>query len=173
MDAIRDEMIDQVIARTLGEELKRARENLGLSQTELAARMPSDLHPKTLASYEQGVRQCTVVRLCEIARALNTSANDLLAKALLHAEIDLQTARMHVDLQALINDTRPELRLLRRWARTRLTVYPTTTVASLEGNAVQEMAVMLGTTITSLFDTLLNFAPNHDRSGPDGVTRQE
>lgn len=165
MDFIDDEMIDQFIMRALGEELKRARENLGLSQAQLAARMPSGLHPKTLASYEQGSRQCTVVRLCEIARALGISANDLLAKALLHAEIDLRTARVLVDLQALANDMRADLRLLRRWARTRLTVYPTATLASLEGNTVQEMAMMLGTTITSLLSTLLNFAPK-----PAGLT---
>src|SRR5262245_59013853 len=124
MDVVHDDVIDRVITRALGEELRRTREETGLSQSELVGRMPSGLHAKTLASYEQGARQCTVVRLCEITRALGISAMDVLARALLHAEIDLHTVRVQVDLQALTNDTRPELRSLRRWARARLVAYP-------------------------------------------------
>jgi transcriptional regulator with XRE-family HTH domain len=160
MDVTHDDVSDRTITGALGEELRRAREKTGLSQTELAARMPSELHPKTLASYEQGVRQCTVVRLCEIARALQASAADLLIRALRRAELDLATVDLEIDLQALTNDTRPELRSLRRWARTRLATYPETTLARLEGRVVQEMAVIFGTTLTDLVSMLTMFTPN-------------
>jgi transcriptional regulator with XRE-family HTH domain len=160
MDVVHDEVIDRVITRTLGEELRRTREDVGLSQAQLVARMPSDLHAKTLASYEQGVRQCTVVRLCEIARVLGVSAMDILARALLRAEVDLQTVGLQVDLQALTNDTRPELRPLRRWARARLATYPTSKLARLDGNVIQEMAVIFGTTLTDLVSKLAMFTPN-------------
>lgn len=159
MDVVHDEVIDRVIARTLGDELRRAREDAGLSQGELADRMPSDLHPKTLASYEQGARQCTVVRFCEIARALNVSPMDLLARALLRTELDLETVDVHVDLQALTADPRPEIRPLRRWARARLSIHPTATLARLEGNVIKEMAVIFGTTMSDLVSTLAMFAP--------------
>jgi transcriptional regulator with XRE-family HTH domain len=160
MEVVHDEVIDRVITGALGEELRRARERIGLSQTELAARMPSALHPKTLASYEQGVRQCTVVRLCEIARALESSAVDLLARALHRAEIDLETLDLQVDLQALTDDTRPELRALRRWARARLATYPAATLARLDGRVVQEMALIFGTPLTELVSMLAMFTPN-------------
>jgi transcriptional regulator with XRE-family HTH domain len=159
MDVVHDEVIDRVITRRLGEELRRAREHSGLSQTDLADRMPSEPHAKTLASYEQGVRQCTVVRLCEIARALGVSPMDLLARALLRTEIDLETIGMQVDLQALTNDTRPEIRPLRRWARARLSIHPTATLARLDGNVIREMAIIFGTTLTDLVSTLAMFAP--------------
>lgn len=160
MDVVHDDVIDRVIMRALGEELRKAREDVSLSQAQLAARMPSDLHAKTLASYEQGVRPCTVVRLCEIARGLGVSAVDLLARALYRAEVDVQTVRLHVDLQALTHDTRPELGALRRWARARLAAYPKSTLARLDGDVVQEMAVLLGTTLSELVGQLAMFTPN-------------
>jgi transcriptional regulator with XRE-family HTH domain len=159
MDVVHDEVIDRAITRTLGEELRRARENTGLSQAELVDRMPSELHPKTLASYEQGARQCTVVRFCEIARALDVSPMDLLARALLRTEVDLETIGMQVDLHALTNDSRPEIRPLRRWARARLSIHPTATLARLDGNVIREMAVIFGTTMTDLVSTLAMFTP--------------
>jgi transcriptional regulator with XRE-family HTH domain len=165
MDVVHDEVIDRAITRALGEELRRAREVVGLSQTELVARMPSDLHPKTLASYEQGVRQCTVVRLCEVARGLNASVLDILARALIRVELELATINLHVDLQALVNDSRPELKPLRRWARARLTNYPNSTLARLTGDVIQEMALIFGTTQTDLVSQLAMFSPklaDHD-----------
>jgi transcriptional regulator with XRE-family HTH domain len=160
MDVTHDEVVDRMITGALGEELRRARERTGLSQSELAARMPSELHPKTLASYEQGVRQCTVVRFCEIARALQASATDLLTRALHRAEIDLQAVDLQVDLHALTNDARPELRPLRRWARARLAMYPTATLTRLDGRVIQEMALIFGTTLTDLISMLAMFTPD-------------
>lgn len=160
MDIVHDDVIDRVVTRSLGEVLKREREAAGLSQAELAARMPSKPHAKTLASYEQGARQCTVVRLCEIARVLGTSAVDMLARALRHAEIDLQTICVQVDLRALTDDPRSELRRLRWWARRRLAAYPGNTVARLDGNVIQEMAVMFEMTPMDLTGQLAMFTPN-------------
>jgi transcriptional regulator with XRE-family HTH domain len=159
-----DAMINRLITRSLGEMLKRAREEAGLSQTDLAALLPSKPHAKTLAAYEQGARQCTVVRLCEIAGAVGVSPMDLLARALLHAEIELQTARVHVDLAILADESGPELRHLRKWARTRLAAYPERTIVELDGNALQEMAVIYNTTLTGLVNQLALYAPDPDAS---------
>lgn len=159
MNLAGEEVTDRTITRALGEELRRTRESIGLSQAQLAARMPSDLHTKTLASYEQGARQCTVVRLCEMARALGVSATDILARALLRVEVDLLTVCLQVDLQALMQDARPELRPLRRWARARLATYPTARLTRLEGNVIKEMAVIFGITLTDLVSQLAMFTP--------------
>jgi transcriptional regulator with XRE-family HTH domain len=160
MDVVNVDVTGRAITRALGEELRRTREAAGLSQTDLVARMPSNLHIKTYATYEQGVRQCSVVRLCEIARALDAKAADILDRALLHAEVELQTIHVHVDLHALTHDTRAELRPLRRWARARLAAYPTSRLARLDGTVIQEMAVIFGLTLSDLVSQLGPFTPN-------------
>lgn len=151
--------VGHAITKALGEELRRARENVGWSQAELVRRMPSELHVKTLATYEQGVRQCTVVRLIEICRTLGVAAPDLLGRALQHMEVDLQTVGMQVDLHAMARDTRAELRQLRRWARNRLLINPASGVARLDRGAVQEMAAVIGLTLSDLVRYLDMFRP--------------
>ncbi len=159
MDIAHDDVSGRVITRALGEELRRVRESVGWSQAELAQRMPTELHVKTLATYEQGARQCTVPRLVEICRTLGVTAPDVLGRALLHAEVDLHTVGMQVDLQALCRDTRTELRPLRRWARNRLSINPACEVALLDRGAIQEMAAIFGQTLSSLVHHLEMFSP--------------
>lgn len=93
-----------MFTRALGEELRRVREHVGWSQSELVARMPSRLHVKTLATYEQGVRHCSVVRLLEVCRTVGSPAPDVLGRAMRHADIDLGRTALDVDLTALAVD---------------------------------------------------------------------
>jgi len=159
MDVVHEGAADRAFTRALGEELRRAREHVGWSQSELVARMPSSLHVKTLATYEQGIRQCTVVRLLEICRSLGVLAPDVLGRAMMHAEIDMQRTGLDVDLSALADDTRTEVRLLRRWARNRLANNPVSEIARLDGGAIQEMAAIFGLHLSDLVRQLEKFSP--------------
>lgn len=163
MDSVHDEVSDRTFTRALGEELRRVREYVGWSQSELVGRMPSELHVKTLATYEQGVRQCTVVRLLEICRTLGVSAPDVLARAMLHMEVDLQRAGLQVDLRAMARDSRAELRPLRRWARNRLANNPVSGIARLDSGLLQEMAAIIGVNLSDMVRQLEMFTP---RSAP-------
>ncbi len=165
MDVVHDGMADRAFTRALGEELRRVREHAGCSQSELVARMPSRLHVKTFATYEQGIRQCTVVRLLEICRTLAVAAPDVLGRAMMHAEIDMQRTGLDVDLNALAVDTRSELRPLRRWARNRLANNPVSEIARLDGSTIQEMAAIIGLRLSDLVRQLEMFSPRRAQHG--------
>lgn len=150
---------DAAVARAIGEEIRRARESVGWTRAELVARMPSDIHPQTLATYERGIRQCTVGRLVEICRTMGMSAPDVLSWAMQRAEIDLVTIGLQVDLRAVLADSRVELLPLRRWARGRLTDDPGAYIAHLEWPVVQEMAALFGIPRPEFVSDLIMFTP--------------
>lgn len=154
-----DDIRDEVVARALGEELRRARESLSCTRDQLVDRMTSEIQPRTLASYEHGSRQCTVVRLVEICQALRTPAPELLGIALQRAEIDLDNVFLQVDLHALTRDDRDELVQLRAWANKRLANNPDTRVAVLKWDVIQEMAIFLDCTRSQLVGYLTMFTP--------------
>jgi transcriptional regulator with XRE-family HTH domain len=161
-----DDIIARAIARAVGEELRIAREHANLSQIKLAARL--GLHVRTIGAYEQGERHCTVARLCEIARTIGASPDDILARALHRVNLDMQTVRLCVDLTALARDNRPELRQLRRWAKRKLATYPDSTMARLDGSAIREIAIFIGGGITKVTGQLAMFAlSSHDNNDPD------
>lgn len=159
MDTNHNEAADAAVAKAIGNELRRARENAGLTRADLVALMPSEIHVQTLATYERGVRQCTVGRLVEICRIIGVSAPDVLSWAMQRAEIDLQTIGLRIDLRAVINDKRAELLPLRRWARGRLTDDPDSEIAHLEWSAVQDMATTYGIDGSAFVSYLLMFTP--------------
>lgn len=156
MDADQD---DAAVARAIGQEIRRARESVGWTRAELVARMPSEIHVQTLATYERGVRQCTVGRLVEICRTMGMSAPEVLTWALQRGEIDLQTLGLHIDLNAVVNDKRAELLALRRWARSRLSEDPETGIAHLEWPVVQEMAKVFSFPQSEFVNYLIGFTP--------------
>ncbi len=73
IDDVIDDVIDRVITRALGEELKKVREDVGISQAQLVARLPPELRFKALGSYEQGTRPLHRATSLRIARALGAS----------------------------------------------------------------------------------------------------
>jgi transcriptional regulator with XRE-family HTH domain len=162
----RELVSDRAFTRALGEVLRRARESAGWSQAELAARMPSGLHVKTLATYEQGVRQCTVMRLREICTALAVSTSDVLARAELHAQVDLQTAEVWVNLHHV--DRHARARQLRQWARSLLDLRPVSGIAHIDGDGLVQLAASFGMTAQDLVAHLEVFTIDAGPSGPGG-----
>lgn len=151
------EVVDSALTLALGDEMRRARERLDLDQADVARRMPDQPHAKTYASYEQGRRQCNVVRLYWIAAALETTAAELLLRAEMHLDVELAATGTIVDLQTLAADSEPGP--LRRWARDRLESYPGATLARLDSVSLREMAVIFHMSITDLHRQLARFTP--------------
>jgi transcriptional regulator with XRE-family HTH domain len=150
---------DTAARRAIGEELRRARDTLGWTRAELAARLPFGVHVPTLAGYERGVVQCSSNRFIMLCQTMGVSAPDVLAWAMQRARIDLPTIGVQVDLHAVIRDKIPDLLPLRRWARKRLTNDPGTGIARLAWPAVQELATLLSTNRTEFVRTLILFTP--------------
>lgn len=149
---------EAAIIKALGNEIRRLRESAKLSREQMIAQMGSDIHPQTLATYEQGTRQCTMQRLVEICRALHASAPDVLWMALRRAEIDLSMIDIQVDLNAVIRDKRGETAALRGWARKRLKALPAGDgVATIGQSAIPELAILLDYEETEFEIYLMDF----------------
>lgn len=71
--------------RYLGDEIAELRRAKSWTQSDLAGQLTMShgetLHPKTIATYEQGVRMMTVLRLLELCHLLDGSAPGVLARA--------------------------------------------------------------------------------------------
>jgi transcriptional regulator with XRE-family HTH domain len=61
--------------RTLGRGIRKRREELGLTQEQLAEK--ADLHWTFISGVERGVRNISILKLLRIALALNTRVRDL------------------------------------------------------------------------------------------------
>ncbi|HEY0450560.1 helix-turn-helix transcriptional regulator [Actinophytocola sp.] len=167
MDTALTGVTDDAITRLLGEELRRARDALGLTRAELIDRMPSKIHPQTLATYESGARQCTVIRLIEICRALGVAAPDILSLSLQRAKAELYTLTLLIDLPALMYDDADSFDQVRTWARLKLEEPEGKNIAWLEPPAVREMAFIFGMPRTELVAYLATFAPRAAPRGDD------
>ncbi|QUF07279.1 helix-turn-helix transcriptional regulator [Actinosynnema pretiosum subsp. pretiosum] len=106
--------------RVLGDELRSLRKQRGWTRKELNQRLQSDISLQTLATYELGTRQCSVVRLVEICVALGVPAHRVLAKVHERVFGDSPSGHLPVNLAAVAADGRPHLAPLRRWAQGRL-----------------------------------------------------
>lgn len=105
--------------QVLGDELRKVRKRRGWTRKELNRHLERDISVQTLATYELGTRQCSVVRLAEICLALGEKPHDLLARV--HARLFAGSPEhVEIDLLKVVGDDRPELLPLRRWARDRL-----------------------------------------------------
>jgi len=105
--------------QALGDELRRLRKQRGWTRKELNGRLQSDISLQTLATYELGTRQVSVVRFVEICVALDEPPHEVLARV--HDRVvDAPLGRVQLDLRLIAHDNRPELSPLRRWAAERL-----------------------------------------------------
>lgn len=105
--------------RVLGDELRKLRKRRGWTRKELGEHMQSDISLQTLATYELGTRQCSVVRLVELCLAMQELPQDLLARVHTRMFTD-EPGRIKLDLSRVVADPQPELLPLRRWAADRL-----------------------------------------------------
>lgn len=106
--------------RVLGDELRRLRKQRGWTRRDLNRRLQSDISLQTLATYELGTRQCSVVRLVEICIALGEVPHELMARVHQRVFSDSAVGRIRVDLRNVVRDAQPELLPLRRWAKGKL-----------------------------------------------------
>lgn len=151
--------------RVLGDELRRLRKQRGWTRRDLNRRLQSDISLQTLATYELGTRQCSVVRLVEICLALDEVPHDLMSRVHQRVFSEATVGRIRIDLRRVVRDSQPELRPLRRWAQGRLAETPGHQVAevSLDITALERMAELCGVDTVDLIARLRAIAD----PGPD------
>ncbi|GAB3160068.1 helix-turn-helix transcriptional regulator [Amycolatopsis sp. NPDC004378] len=143
--------------RMLGEELRRLRHERGLTRRDLNHRLHSDLSLQTLATYELGTRQCSVVRLVELCLALDESPEALLARVGQRYFGTFGTTEaegVRVDLRRVVRAPHQDLAPFRRWAEGRLAECGDPTGAPhevhLDPAALARLAELCGTTAANL-----------------------
>lgn len=153
--------------RVLGDELRRLRKQRGWTRRDLNRRLQSDISLQTLATYELGTRQCSVVRLVEICLALDEVPHDLMARVHQRVFSDSPVGRIRLDLHKIVRDTQPELLPLRRWAKGRISEHngmPGPADVNLDISALERMAELCGLETVELIARLRAI------SGPAGAT---
>lgn len=140
--------------RVLGDELRKVRKRRGWTRKELNQKLQTDISLQTLATYELGTRQCSVVRLAEICLAMNEPPHEVLARV--HARLFGSTpTQVHVNLLAVAEDTQPELAPLRRWAQDRLLKQQNGGhEVHLDVSAIERMAELCGVAPADLVDRI-------------------
>ncbi|GAB2993630.1 helix-turn-helix domain-containing protein [Amycolatopsis acidiphila] len=133
----------ELYQRVLGEELRTLRRQRGWTRKELNQHLQSDISLQTLATYELGTRQCSVVRLVELCLAMDELPQDLLARVHRRVFTD-EPGKVRLDLARIVADHSPELLPLRRWAEDRLRQPGTPEEVQLDHAAVDRMAELCG-----------------------------
>lgn len=144
--------------RVLGDELRRLRKQRGWTRRDLNRRLQSDISLQTLATYELGTRQCSVVRLVEICIALDEVPHELLGRVHQRVFSDGPVGRIRLDLRRIVRDGQPELGPLRRWAEGKLAEsagHPPD--VSLDIAALERMAELCGVETLDLIGRLRQF----------------
>lgn len=158
MKPSRDDKTGKAIAKALGEELRRAREEKGLSRAQFVTMLPSGIGERTLLAYEHGLRQLTVARLAELCEVLGVTAPGTLTDALQKSGLYLENLVLRVDLRRLLDDRGNKFRPMFPWARNRLNEAPTG-VVELTPAAVHELAAFIGYPHSDLANFLSRFTP--------------
>jgi transcriptional regulator with XRE-family HTH domain len=140
--------------RVLGDEIRRLRKQRGWTRKELNDRLQSDISLQTLATYELGTRQISVIRLVELCLALGEQPHELLARVHERVFAGEESGRLRVDLRAVVRDTQPELLPLRRWALGRLNDPDSSSEVNLDIAALERMAELCGIELVDLIARL-------------------
>jgi hypothetical protein len=148
------------VQRVLGDELRRVRKQRGWTRRELQNHLSTTVSLQTLATYELGTRQCSVVRLVELCLAMDVLPQDVLARV--HDRVFHQDrpGQIRVDLAGVVHDDQPELRPLRRWAQDRLGQLEPGASAEihLDLPALERMAELCGIDTVELISRLRKLA---------------
>lgn len=151
--------------RILGDELRRLRKQRGWTRRDLNQRLQSDISLQTLATYELGTRQCSVVRLVELCLAMDEVPHELMARVHQRVFHDSPVGAIRIDLRKVARDTQPELLPLRRWAKGKLAEHNGHHSAdvSLDITALERMAELCGVDTVDLIARLRTIAgPTED-----------
>ncbi|WP_103341136.1 helix-turn-helix domain-containing protein [Amycolatopsis sp. CA-126428] len=147
--------------RVLGDELRQARAERGWTREELRSRMGGGLSLQTLATYEQGTRQCTLIRFVELCVALGESPSDLLARAHRRMAAGPETG-LRLDLTRIVHSAPPALEPLRRWAQNRLALSasPDDAKEVIPPAAIEQLARLCGMSVAGVVTALGQLAPS-------------
>jgi transcriptional regulator with XRE-family HTH domain len=150
--------------RVLGDELRRLRKQRGWTRRDLNRRLQSDISLQTLATYELGTRQCSVVRLVEICLALDEVPHELLARVHQRVFADSPVGRIRIDLRKIVRDSQPELLPLRRWAKGKLAENngSHSPEVNLDISALERMAELCGLETVELISRLRHISGTTD-----------
>jgi transcriptional regulator with XRE-family HTH domain len=142
--------------RVLGDELRRVRKQRGWTRKELRHHLDTEISLQTLATYELGTRQCSVVRLAELCVALDVLPHDVLARVHDRVFSNERPGHIRVNLVRMADDRQPELLSLRRWAADRLAQTPPGQPAEvhLDLSALEQMAELCGIDTVELIGRL-------------------
>ncbi|WP_394613396.1 helix-turn-helix domain-containing protein [Lentzea sp. JNUCC 0626] len=110
--------------RVLGDEIRSLRKQRGWTRKELNKRLQTEISLQTLATYELGTRQCSVVRLVEICHALDVPAHEVLARVHERFFGDTPAGHLTLSLTAIAASDNPRILPLKRWAAGRLHALP-------------------------------------------------
>ncbi|MQA61676.1 MAG: helix-turn-helix domain-containing protein [Actinophytocola sp.] len=143
----------------LGDELRKLRKRRGLTRKELNQSLQSEISLQTLATYELGTRQCSVVRLAEICLAMGEQPHEVLAR------VDKRvfagaSGEVQINLDKIAGSTNQELLPLRRWAEDRLQAEGPAATRDIVLNmaAVERMAELCGLSANELLARLRELA---------------
>ncbi|MGH3862282.1 helix-turn-helix domain-containing protein [Actinokineospora sp.] len=150
-----------VYQRVLGDEIRRLRKQRGWTRKELNRRLQTEISLQTLATYELGTRQCSVVRLVEICFALDEHPHELMARVHDRVFSGSTVGRIRVDLRSVVHERGSDLLPLRRWAAERLTEHtgPTPAEVHLDISAIERMAELCGVEVRDLIARLKALRP--------------
>jgi transcriptional regulator with XRE-family HTH domain len=149
----------KAIARAIGEELRRAREALGLSRAKFVVGLPSGIGERTLVAYEHGLSNVSIVRLMELCEHLGASAPEMLRRALQKAEIYLVNLTLQVDLRAFVRGANTRFRPMVPWAHNRMKDTQDG-IIHLTSSAIRELAAWVGQPQEELAQYLARFSPD-------------
>lgn len=140
--------------RALGEELRTLRKRRGWTRKELNQRLQTEISLQTLATYELGTRQCSVVRLVELCVAMDETPHALLSRVHRRVFTD-EPGQVRVNVAAVIEDNHPELLPLRRWCQDRLSrAGGASADVALDRPALEWLAEVCGMPTTELVSRL-------------------
>lgn len=139
------EQRSQMLSRVLGDELRILRRRRGWTRRDLLKRLELDISLQTIATYEQGTRQCSVIRLWELTEALDVPLDQLVARVLERVG-EREYSGLFVDLRAAERTTEDQLGPLRGWAKVQMSTRPDNgaPVVRLDGAALDSLAELCG-----------------------------
>ncbi|MGH3493457.1 MAG: helix-turn-helix domain-containing protein [Sciscionella sp.] len=140
--------------QALGQELRMLRRKRGWTRKDLQQRMNCEISLQTLATYELGTRQCTVLRLVELCLAMDEPAHELLERVHRRVFGERSDGRIKIDLLRVIHDDTPQLLPFRRWAKDRLSEGSGPTDISLDKPALDMLATLCDLTTNDLISDL-------------------
>lgn len=152
--------------RILGDELRRVRKQRGWTRKQLQHHLDASISLQTLATYELGTRQCSVVRLAELCLALDVLPHDVLARVHERVFSDERPGHIRVNLASVAQDSQPELLPLRRWAADRLQQAGVGQSADvhLDLAALEQMAELCGIDTVELIGRLRKLTSGNGRA---------